>query len=408
MRTAISRLLLAARRRRLPRMVAIARRIYLADRAKLGAISWLTEEQRRVLAATMRRYDVIYAARWVGVNGCLLRLGRLLIYVGVYGACIVCLLGPVITLGTALMGRTTLAGDLLALAVYLTGFGIVSSGYFVWQNFLQTLRLALIATVPWALTALTTGLWVAFGPPQLGSWLAVRYGAEAVAGAVLLIILAHAAMTAGAALLRPLWLGRFGVVPPSMHVAAQLYLLLILTYDARSGWRQPAVRRQLINRMHGRTGWIARIIPRGLWLAGVRGSAHRDTLRHCRSAAAALSALRWRLLEANSQADYELVCHDIVIAATAVAGGDWQALNSNEITATRTRLVAFGRRLLPAGALLATALALPHLPGITVEGAALSSVRAGLIIAAVLSLVSAGNPSADQALGAFSDTTKGP
>ena len=51
-------------------------------------------------------------------------------------------------------------------------------------------------------------------------------------------------------------------------------------------------------------------------------------------------------------------------------------------------------RAIPAFVLTAAAVALPYLPGVTATGAALSGVRAGLAIAAVLALI--GTPSDTQ------------
>jgi hypothetical protein len=100
------------------------------------------------------------------------------------------------------------------------------------------------------------------------------------------------------------------------------------------------------------------------------------------------------------------MCDDLAAAATAVAGGDWSLLTRTEEPTSISRSIALGRRLIPPAALIAAALAMPHIPGVSVAGPAMTSIQVALIIAAVLGLASVDGPSQDRILSAFGDASK--
>jgi hypothetical protein len=68
-------------------------------------------------------------------------------------------------------------------------------------------------------------------------------------------------------------------------------------------------------------------------------------------------------------------------------------------------MAAVGRRLVAPAVLGAAALVLPHLPGVTLSGSALTTFQVALLVAARLSLTSLDPASREQILGAFTGLT---
>jgi hypothetical protein len=64
--------------------------------------------------------------------------------------------------------------------------------------------------------------------------------------------------------------------------------------------------------------------------------------------------------------------------------------------------------LLPQVALAGAAVALPHVPDITVNAAELTSIQTGLFVAVILSLIAMDAPQQDRILNAFGTATKTP
>jgi hypothetical protein len=219
--------------------------------------------------------------------------------------------------------------------------------------------------------------------------------------AALIILVLHAVLQIGIALADPLSVSLYGAVAPSEHVATSLCYLLMIIHETPGAWHRISARHRLIRRMDYRINWIERAVPRGLWLAGLRTEMHRETERRCREAACALRAMQWRVVDVSRQGDFERLCQELAITSAAVAIGDWKFLTSEQSRTAASRLIAFVRRLLPAGVLAFTAAALPRLPGITASGPAMASIRVGLIVAAILSLASVDNASQDRVLSAF-------
>jgi len=288
-------------------------------------------------------------------------------------------------------------------------FGAISSLYFVWQRAARSLRFGLVATSLLALASASLVLWSALSSPQhAGLLVPVWHGLEMAAVAALIITVLHAVLQTGIALAEPILVSHYGAMAPSQHVAASMCYLLLILHEMPGVWRRPPARRRLIRRMDYRINWIERALPRGLWLAGVRADMYREVVRRCHEAATALRKLQWRLVDANQRSDYEQLCQELAAATAAVATGDWKLLTSEEQSRTAVSwLIAVLRRLVPAAVLVFTAVALPHLPGVTAGGPAMSSIRVGLVIAAILSLASVDTSSQDRVLAAFSNAHKG-
>lgn len=96
-----------------------------------------------------------------------------------------------------------------------------------------------------------------------------------------------------------------------------------------------------------------------------------------------------RLLDADGQQDFDAIVTDIDGAFSAIVRGDWSPLTLADEPPLRSgRWIGLVRRAIPAIVLVASALALPHLPGQPPTGdPGVATIQLGLILAAALGLL---------------------
>jgi len=363
------------------------------DGARLSAATCLTDSERDTLRKVVRHWCVRYAAY---------RASRLLELqlVGMALTAAVCLFVPAaVVVGFATGPSLSPTGLVLAGATYLAVFGTASAVYFrmlggpPWLH-----RPGWLVAVLSAATAL--GVALVWGPDP---WSAVRLGLAAGGIAIPVMVAGH--MTA-------LWLGKLfwfplrhrvlGTISPSWIVAARLWYVLDAFEEAAYSWRQPATRRNLLSWVSERY-WLQEAMPRAIWFAGCRRPAHAEATRRLQHAAAFVNSLAWRVADCIDQAEYDRIRRDLADTAVAVASGNWTPILAHPLPPRPSKVRRFIRRLVPAGSLAAAAVVLPHVPGLSLTDAQLTTIQAALFVGAVLSLTSVDQGAREQILDAFSD-----
>jgi len=376
------------------RVLSWARRLWQWDGERLSAATCLTDGERDTLRRVVRYWCVRYATY---------RASRLieLQLVGMALTCAVCLFVPAAAamVGLAAGSSLSTAGLALAGATYLSVFCIASAVYF-----------RVLGGPPWlhrpgwivaALSAVTAlGVALAW---ESDPWSAIRFGLAAGGIAVPVIVAGH--MTA-------LWLGKLfwfplrhrmlGTISPSWIVAARLWYVLDAFEEAAYTWRQPATRRNLLGWVSERY-WLEEAMPRAIWFAGCRGPAHDVATQRLQHAAAFVNSLAWRVADCIDQAEYDRIRRDLADTAVAVASGNWTPILAHPLPPRPSKVGRFIRRLVPAGSLAAAAVVLPHVPGLSLTDAQLTTIQAALFVGAVLSLTSVDQGAREQILDAFSD-----
>lgn len=391
------------RRRRVRRMVVLARREYLDDHGRLASITTLTPVQRAALDRLLRRINVLYAGWRNSLGGRALFAAWYAAVAFLPIASAVCLLTPVVWLWADLTGEGWRAA-LLSLSCYLTCFGVLCGLYFVWRSASVMFSVSVVAT---GASVVLTAIALVTNAPNVAGPLTV--GIEAAVIAALLIVIAQAVVEAFNTVFNPALAYQYRAGTLSEQVARSLWGMIVYLTERRGIYRFPRARRLAIRRMQYTITWIERSIPQGIWLAGVRGDAHRDAAGRCRAVAEALRAHQHRLLEARRQIDVDRLRDDLAGAAAALAVGDWStSAGPSPTVGLRLRLAGIVRRLLPPVVLAGTAVALPHVPEVTINAAALTSIQTGLFVAAILSLIAIDAPQQDRILNAFSTATKTP
>lgn len=193
---------------------------------------------------------------------------------------------------------------------------------------------------------------------------------------------------------------------PAVALAARLWFL-VDALDAASGtWRQPATRKELLAWVSFTSFWLERRLPLAMWMAGYRGPAYREATQRYGQAATYVRSLAWRIVDTQDLAAFQSLARELAEVAVGVAAGDWTALPPSPQHTGVSRLVAIGRRLVAPVVTGSAALVLPHLPGVTLSGSALTTFQVALFVTAALSLTSLDPAAREQILGAFNDPTR--
>lgn len=126
------------------------------------------------------------------------------------------------------------------------------------------------------------------------------------------------------------------------------------------------------------------------------GWAAEQSARH----AATLRALKRRLLQASRREQYDAFVGAQIELLAAAVEGDWVKLTSAEAPPRRQRRLRRAvTALVPSVLLAAAAFALPEIPGLADDPAAADSIRASLLVAALLALVAQISPASERAAG---------
>jgi hypothetical protein len=379
--------------RRAIRHLHRARLLWERESARISSANYLTGQQRDVLHPLVRHWSVRYTA--VPLSGMIFAQAVMVI-----PAAAVCLLGPVAVVAGSAVRALGPGSLLLALMVYLSIFGAVSTCYFRWlgSHVRPLFLLGILGTGASIVTASIAAALV------IHPWKALQFGIVAGALAIpiiVLIILAFAVF--GSYIWFPLLYRYVAKLPPSVATAVLLWNLADGVNDATASWRQDSARRELINRIQRTTYSLLWRMPRAMRMAGYSGPASAEAQRRYQLAGSFVREQAWRVMDANDRASFESVRNDLAEEAIAVAQGDWASLPAAQERTSRSRIVVLARRLATAIFLGGVAFLLPHLPDVRLSGSALTSLQAALLATAVLSLTPIDASSRDQIIGAFPD-----
>lgn len=385
--------------RRWRRVLGFARRVHQINARELADVEVLTDEQRRVLLVALRRTAVRSAAR--------APTGAVMIAVFALVAAS-CLVGPPAFVGLVAHPDLSPAGLLVAVGLYLTMFGLAGAAYFRRRIFLVRRRELTLLSLFGAVVSCA-------GTVVAATIVALRDGGEALRTPVVLGVLAGFLAGFVIILIRRLilvmeipvlgWrLRQCGTLPPSQLVAARLTVLLMQFNEVRGQWRQRRERAMLLGHMSWTILLIERWIPQVMWWSGIRGNALDPAVRRCWDAGAVLRAIRWELADAGTASAFDQLQRRLAAAAAAVAAGDWSGLTSDERPSRASRLLALARRLVTPAVLATAAIALPYLPGVDAGGTATTTVRIGLLVAALLQLTSTDGTAQDRILTAVRES----
>lgn len=213
-------------------------------------------------------------------------------------------------------------------------------------------------------------------------------------------------LTASRAILEPRLIRRIGTVPPPHAAALVLLRLLTLLYVFDSWWLRSGQRHIIAKQFRRRERDIESIL-----VAAARGSGGlRDDIRRARIDAlhvrAALRNYRHRIVEAYSTDDCRNLVDDMAADMDRLANGDWSTIRLSRHVGLTSRFRSLANRLVAPVLLVATALGLNIMPGITAVGPGLRSIQIGLLAAAALSLVPADSRTASSILSSLKDATK--
>ncbi|NUT20901.1 MAG: hypothetical protein HOV77_17110 [Hamadaea sp.] len=380
--------------RRSVRVLAAARAGWAAECEHLEDVPELgTAERAAILAATRRwwvRRALMRESPW----------NRIAVAFSL-AAMAVCLLLPpaLVAVVSPQLRAAGLLHQLSALVTYLTIFSAISAFYF-WKimKFRVLSRLGLAATV----LGVPVVIAAAIAVPQPMAWLAMGLAAAAVAGVVIAL---GSSMTSAtwSNVWGPLWRQPLTTIAPATAALVLLWHLLDQVVQAPRAWNRTASRDQLLSVVFETRMWFEFRLPRALWFAGHRGPEFQPLYEQYGRAREAVTDVGWRLVAARTAADQLDVRRRLAKAIKAVSAGDWQELPEAVPTPQRSMLVIVGRRIVAPLVLTAAALGLPHVTGIGLAGAALTSIQATLLAAAVLSLIPSETATRDRVADALRD-----
>ena len=391
------------------RVLRKARTEWELDSGRLTAARSLTDEQRAVLRPAVRQWDARGSVAWSS------RL-KYLEWSGFALACAVVLLVPpaVVILFVPAAKALTPADVLLAAATYLSIYGVLSAGFFMWFGISRLLLvresqlLGRLVKLGWLAAAVFIVAAVVAVVVGSADWRAMRFGfAAGLVAAVLMVVAQWSGVGFGSYMWGP-WRSRMlGTLPSSTVVASRLWFLVDAFEKDHSTWTQFATRRDLMARISFASNWLERRMPRMMWFAGYRGPAHAEAVRRYRRAAGFTRSFAWRVMDAADRSDFECIRQDLVDASVAMAGGDWTPLPEVEEPTGTSKAFAVGRRLITPVALGAAALLLPYVPGLSSTGPAVTALQVALFVAAVLSLTPVDEASRERILGALGGAHRG-
>jgi hypothetical protein len=183
---------------------------------------------------------------------------------------------------------------------------------------------------------------------------------------------------------------RAGAGPLPAHlVTVRLLVLLASLLEVRDSWWHPRERRDLLLWMAGARAETATQLRGSARDLGLGNDLEQQISRRARHLSGFLQQMELRLLDVGTQQDFEAIVTDVDRAFRSISRGDWSPLTLAEEPPVATgRWIALARRAVPAIVLVASALALPHLPGHPPTGdPGIATLQLGLILAAALSLL---------------------
>lgn len=365
--------------------------------AALDRLSLLDDATKRLLDPLLRTYVVQTAAlvRWPG-------------WWWIYNTLrLATALAAVVAPALALV-RWADAGSavLMALSSYLLIGGVLALGYGVHQRRVRG-RYVVVAA---AAVAAVAGVALVAVPPGDRAWLwrGAAAGVLAVGGLLLLTVARlYALIAVRARLIRPPARRRGGWLLPPQLAAVRLLALVDAFEQARDSNRHPRYRRHFVRWLDEHIGSLHWELPTVVADLRFGPAVRRDTADKAGRLCAHLRRLQVRLMHDSGLAEHDAVASEVVALVAALAVGDWTPVAETEPESDQPSLAArLTRRLLPAALLGGAALALPYLPGVPAQSAALTGVQLGLVAAAALSLLPVEQTHRDQITTAFNAAAK--
>lgn len=206
--------------------------------------------------------------------------------------------------------------------------------------------------------------------------------------------------------LEPLVLRQVGSVPPPNAAALIILRILWDMYFTGEWWRQASGRRWLAKRFRLRE----REAESALVFATRGCGGLRDDLKEARLRAwhlkMTLRHYRQRLVDVYSYDDCRTMVDSLAAEMSALVGGDWSKIYQNHEPVLRSKLQTLAHRAVAPVLLLAVAIGLNYMPGITVPTPGLRSIQVGLLATAFLALVSVDSNTTSSILSALRDAMK--
>jgi hypothetical protein len=158
---------------------------------------------------------------------------------------------------------------------------------------------------------------------------------------------------------------RAGAGPLPAHlVTIRLLVLLASLHGVRALWWHLRRRRDLLLWMAGSRAAIAAELRGSARDLGLGTDVEQQISRRARHLSGFLQERERRLLDADTQQDFEAIVTDVDRAFRSISRGDWSPVTlAEEPPVVAGRWIALARRAVPAIVLVVSALALPHLPG---------------------------------------------
>jgi hypothetical protein len=387
------------RNRRQRSVLGRARRWYQYDLERLGDEAVWSDQTRASIARALRTWNVRAAAGTPAAQ-------HVLFWTALGTASIICAVGPFALVWFFAAQQFTAVRVVFAASLYViigtSACGMLAAWGMVGRlRFLVTLACRLGGTL-----SLLTGLGIMTNllarHDRSDLLPAASFGLlAAVFGLVFALVLQAVARTA-ASIGFVVTCRLCGSMPPSTLVAVQLFYALATFNDLSGTWKQSDGRKRLLWKLAGRAAFIRHQVPRLQWLVGGSTQVREEAQQRCHRAADLLSHMQWRLAEAHSRRDYDDLRNCLAELVAAAAGGDWTKLADDGSPTRRSRLRSLIRRLATPAILVATAFALPFLPGVAADHSGVTTIQIGLAVAAVLTLASVDSSAQDRVLGALS------
>jgi hypothetical protein len=357
----------------------------------------LSDEDRRELRPILRAYAVQQAALtrsrwWWGYDA--LRLVTAVVTLAV----------PVV----ALVAWIGVSGVLWsALAAYLLFGAVALLGHGVQQN--RNVRPSVFATVAVIVTVGTAAAatFTAGGP---FGWL-WEGAALGLVAAVVLLVLAEIRLFGLIAIrtmvFLPLARRRAGWPLPPQLAAMHLLQLLDGLHRARATCRHPRYRRNFLRWMDRMIKYVQWELPKATADLRLGAAITADSRTRANQLAGRLRQFHVRLAHDHQLREYDWVSIETATLTMALTRGDWSwGKPEDEAAAVQHRAVRVLKRIVPSVVLLAAAIGLPYLPGVTASTTSLTGIQVGLGLAAALSLVPIEATYRENVMSAYVDATK--
>jgi hypothetical protein len=360
------------------RVLHEADQMWKSESEKISGAAQLTETQRASLRPIMRHWCV----RYTPMQMSRLPYVEMAITLLAAGACLTV---PLVVVGRPALRVDDRADLVCASFGYLVIFGALSSCYF---ELARQRTLAILGLVG-AAVSLVGGSIATVWVHNLGKTIELAF----IAGALAAAIIALGSFTAtvfARYLWYPLRRRHVATVPPYCAAAAWLWNLSRHVEDGAKGWRSTSAKRVLLDWVTYTSYWLDFALPQAMWMSGCRGPGYTEAKSHYHQAASFVKQQAWRIVDANDITSFLSIRDDLAEGAVALARGDWTWLPQAEELSRTSWVLNTARRLITPVLLLSMALALPHLPDVKLNGSALTSLQAALLLAGILSLTPLG------------------